>query len=89
MEGEQSSGGTSFGSLQGGDAKCDPGAEAGAGKMGSPGRGRGSARVAGQVRSPWPGREGSWTEGYPMGGPAQEKAAGCAPDCQQVPGAWK
>lgn len=87
-EREQNSRGTSCGSLQGGGANCDPEGEAGAGKTGSPGRGRGPAGVAGQVRSPQPGREGSWTEGCPMGGPAQEKAAGCAPDWQHVPGAW-
>lgn len=56
--------------------------------MGSPGRGTGAAVVAGQVQSPRPGRAGSWTEGYPMGGPAQEMAAGCAPDWQDVSGAW-
>lgn len=55
--------------------------------MGSPGRGREAAGVAGQVRSPQPGREGGWTEGCPMGGPAREKAAGCTPDLKRVPGA--
>lgn len=87
-EQEQSLGGTSCGSLQGGGANCAPGGEAGAGKMGSPGRGRGPAGVAGQARSLWPDHEGSWTEGCPMGGPAQEKAAGCAPNWQHEPGAW-
>ena len=84
----QSSGGKSCGSPRGGGASCGPGGEAGAGKTGSPGRGRGPAGGAGQVRSRRPGREGSRTEGCPMGGTAQEKAAGCAPYRQHVPGAW-
>lgn len=88
-EREQSPGGTSCGSLQGGGANCDPGGEAGAGKAGSSRRNRGQAEVAGQVRSPWPGCEESWTEGFPMGGPDQEKAAEGAPDWEHVPRAWK
>lgn len=80
--------GTSCGSLQGSAANCGPAGEAGVGKTGSPGRGRGSEGVASQVRSLQPGHEGSWTEGCLMGGPVQEKAAGCTPDWQHVPGAW-
>lgn len=80
--------GTSCGSPQGGAANCDPVGEAGAEKMGSPERGREAAGAAGQVRSLQPGSEGGWTEGCPMGGPAQEKAAECTPDLKRVPGAW-
>lgn len=79
--------GTSCGSLQGGAANCGPVCEAGAEKTGSPWRGREAAVVAGQVRGLQPGCEGGLTEGCPMGGPAQEKAAGCTPDLKHVPGA--
>lgn len=88
-EREQSSGGTSCGSLWEGAANCDPGGEAGAGKAGSSGRDRGPTEVAGQVLSQWPGCEESWTEACPMGGPVQEKEAEGAPDWEHVSGAWK
>lgn len=86
---EQSSGGTACGSRQEDGANCDPEGEAGAGIEGSSGRGRGPAEVAGQVWKLWSGCEGSWTEGCPMGGPAQEKAAEGVPDRQHVLRAWK